>query len=68
MNAICSVARVSLVCGSLLLVAECKSPPTVITQSTTTTETTAVSRGHRVITPPTTVVYTPTVRTVAVYD
>jgi hypothetical protein len=37
----------------------------VVTQTTTTTETTAVSRGHRVIAPPTTVVYPSTVKTVA---
>ena len=56
---------VALASGTLLLLAACSTPPTVVTQTSTVTETTAVTRGHRVIAPATTVVYPSTVRTVA---
>jgi hypothetical protein len=51
--------------GSLLLLASCATEPTVVTQTTTTMETTAVTRGHRVIAPATTVVYPSEVRSVS---
>jgi hypothetical protein len=55
----------AIACGTLLTLAACETPPTVVTHTTTTSETTAVTRGNRVIYPPTTVVYPSTVRTVA---
>jgi hypothetical protein len=51
--------------GSLFLLASCATEPTVVTQTTTTMETTAVTRGHHVVAPATTVVYPSEVRSVS---
>jgi|SwirhirootsSR3_FD_contig_51_11275401_length_623_multi_1_in_0_out_0_1 hypothetical protein len=59
------IARVAAL-GSLLLLASCATEPTVVTQTTTTMETTAVTRGRHVVAPATTVVYPSEVRSVTV--
>lgn len=65
MKTMSQIAQAALVFGSLLLLAACETPPTVVTQTTTMTETTAVTRGDHLVAAPTTVVYPSEVRSVA---
>jgi len=57
----------ALTVGSLAMLTSCSSPePTVVTHTTTTLESTQVTRGNKVIEPTTTVVHPSTVRTTTV--